>query len=150
MVCKENLMALAQQPGMTACCLILPLFLSYPPSVPGTLHTVLVVTKGANRPYTWELDWQVLPSFSDHPAPPHVCPSQSQYTLYPSLGVSEPQAQPTHPLKILAAPPASILAGGFSVAFLVLYSLPCAATKRLFLKGKADLVHALPKFYCTR
>ena len=82
--------------------------------------------------------------------PLHMCVPPKASKLYLSLGVSEPQAQPIHPLKILTAPPASILAGGYSLLFLVLHSLPCAATKRLFIKDKANLVHALPKFFCTR
>lgn len=69
---------------------------------------------------------------------------------HPSLGSQRPQAQPIHPLKISAAPPASIFAGGSSLGFLSQHSLPCAAAKGPFLKGKADLVCALPKFYCTK
>lgn len=52
-----------------------------------------------------------------------------------------------HPLKISAAPPASTLAGGSSLAFLPLHSLLCAAARGLFLKGKVDLVPALSKFF---
>lgn len=52
-----------------------------------------------------------------------------------------------HPLKMSAAPPASTLAGGSSLAFIPLHSLPRAAARGLFLKGKANLVPALPKFF---
>lgn len=71
------------------------------------------------------------------PPAPYMCPS----TLL--LRSQRSQAQPFHPLKILAAHPASTLAGGSSLAFLPLHSLPCTAARRLFLKGKADLVPAL-------
>lgn len=43
-VCICSLMASAQQPGMTACCLTLPLPLSH--QLPGKLYTVLMVTRG--------------------------------------------------------------------------------------------------------
>lgn len=68
-------------------------------------------------------------------------------TLHLFLGSQRSQALPIHPLKISAAPPASPHAGDSSLAFLPQYSFPHATARGIFLKGKADLVAALPKFF---
>lgn len=99
--------------------------------MPGTLHTLLAVTKGPNGVYL-QLHGQVPPTLS----PLHV-------SLHPSPQVSEVPSLALSPPKDLAAHPASTLAGGSSLAFLPLHALPCTAARRLFLKGKADLVPAL-------
>lgn len=129
---------------MTACCLILPLSLSCQPSVRGTLHTVLVVTKGPNGQYL-EITW-AGPTYRHPTVTTLSVPLLKLGTLTLLLGSQRPQAQPTQPLKISPAPPASILAGGFSLTFLPLHSLPCAAAEGHFLKGKA-VVPALPEFF---
>lgn len=96
---------------------------------------------------TWGFQGQIPPTHSDYPAPPYLCPSQSWEHSTLLLGSQRSQAQPIHPLKISAAPPASTLTGYSSLAFLPLHSLPCAAARGLFLKGKGSLVPALPKFF---
>lgn len=145
MVCKGGLKALVQQPGITACCLTLPLSLSHQLLVPGTLHTVLTVMREPNRFYL-QLHGQVPPTHSDHPAP-YFCSSQSKARNTPTFSWG---LRGLHPLKISATPPASTIAGGSSLAFLPLHSLPRAAARGLFLKGKADLVPSLPKFFHER
>lgn len=68
-------------------------------------------------------------------------------TLHLVLGSQRSQAWPIYLLKSTAAPPASTLAGGSSLTFLPLHSLPRATARGIFLKGKADLVSVLPKFF---
>lgn len=85
------------------------------------------------------------PTVTTQPLLPCVPPTAKNTPPF-SCGLRGPI--PAHsPPKAFIGPLASTLTGGSSLAFPPLHSLPHTAARGLFLKGKADLVPALLRFF---